>query len=75
MCVCFVFFGQKRQINHTAFSTALAEHGYLEEELLLLKHNDSMKCPPCTVDQLMGHVDGNHKVYRYLHVDRYVELM
>ena len=61
---------QKSNIDHTCFSRAVKEYSYLQDALLQLKGHDNMKCPPCTIKQTMCHVDGNHKVYRYSHVNR-----
>ncbi|XP_072017258.1 uncharacterized protein [Amphiura filiformis] len=63
-------YGRKHHISHTLFTRAAAEYSYLQDELLLVKHQDNMKCPPCSVEQHMCHIDGNHKVYRFNYVNR-----
>ncbi|XP_072016504.1 uncharacterized protein [Amphiura filiformis] len=61
-------YGRKTTINQTVFSRAVAEYGFIMSEMELMMHKDPMMCPSCSEDQLMAHIDGNHKLYRYSHV-------
>ncbi|XP_072045397.1 uncharacterized protein [Amphiura filiformis] len=62
--------GRKSTINHPMFSRAIAEYANYLSELDMIKHQDHLKCPPCTINQHSAHVDGNHKLYRYKHVPK-----
>ncbi|XP_028403336.1 uncharacterized protein LOC114526041 [Dendronephthya gigantea] len=52
-------------INMNTFSRSFKEWKFCTFEMELLQQKNWMECPPCTISQHSGHVDGNMKLYRF----------
>ena len=58
-------------VNTTSFNRAFKEWKFCKFELEKLAGKNWMECPPCSIHQHSGHVDGNSKLYRFMSAGRY----